>query len=109
MVKKTCMSFLYDSAGPMVCQTPISGTYRPAQYLPGGLPDFNGLSGDGDWSLTVTGDSSLDVGELNNWGLTITCDDPTPIPVLSWWGMLLLLGGLLLTAWLLLTRIRKTV
>ena len=46
------------------------GNYRPSQALSG----FNGLSGNGTWTLTITDVCPNDTGTLNNWSLDLSCN-----------------------------------
>jgi trimeric autotransporter adhesin len=59
------------------------------------LAAFDGLSIQGDWTLTVTDNATGDTGTLNEWCVIVTATpDPTPIPVMGGLGVLLLGAGL---------------
>jgi subtilisin-like proprotein convertase family protein len=44
------------------------------------LSSFNGLNGDGVWTLFVSDRANVDVGSLNAWGLEITGNGAVPEP-----------------------------
>lgn len=46
---------------------PFSGTFRPASPL----SQFDGEDPNGEWTLIIVDDASIDVGSLNSWSLTI--------------------------------------
>jgi len=63
---------------------PYAGRFRPE----GKLSDFDGLSPNATWTLTIIDDAGGDVGTLNSWSLTIgrsfsQDDAPVPIPDLA--------------------------
>lgn len=50
---------------------PFTGVFKPEEPLSA----FNGLNMQGDWTLSVTDNATLDSGTLDNWTLTICSDD----------------------------------
>ena len=54
---------LEDDAPAVVCASPTSGTYIPANSL----SVFDGLQSSGDWTLSITDGYGGDEGVLNDW------------------------------------------
>ncbi|HYE61012.1 MAG TPA: lectin-like protein [Phycisphaerales bacterium] len=55
-----------DGAATLVCGTPTSGTFNPANPL----STFAGLDANGPWTLTITDHANVDGGTLESWSLT---------------------------------------
>lgn len=85
-----------DAAAAAVPAPLVSGTFRPTDLDPAGSPadafpvpaptvsgatelsTFNGVTGNGTWSLWVRDDATGDAGSIaGGWCLTITSQDPT--------------------------------
>ncbi|WP_418512978.1 reprolysin-like metallopeptidase [Corallibacter sp.] len=56
-----------DGAASIVCATPTTGTYAPAQPL----NVFSGLDSSGDWNIAVVDNYNQDTGVLNSWSIEI--------------------------------------
>jgi len=55
-----------DGAATLVCGTPTTGTYNPANPLSA----FSGQNANGTWTLTITDNANVDGGTLTSWSLT---------------------------------------
>ncbi len=70
------LNITFDDDGvAVVCATPVSGVYLPANALSA----FNGEVFDGDWTLNVTDAFVGDDGTLVQWCLMPTLGDPAAI------------------------------
>jgi len=62
------MNVLFDDQGSaMVCASPITGTYLPAQPL----SVYNGMNPQGNWLIGIRDLGAADVGTVNSYTLTI--------------------------------------
>lgn len=68
-----------DQGSSLVCP-PIGGnSYQPS----GNLSDFDTISADGTWTLTIDDGADGDGGSLNNWSLIVTKPCAASAPTLS--------------------------
>jgi subtilisin-like proprotein convertase family protein len=72
---------LDDEAGIGIASgsAPFSGSFRPEALLAA----FDGLSGQGTWTLEITDDAGIDTGTLIDWSLEISSMLPPPVTYTS--------------------------